>query len=90
MSALYDVRFTKSAKRALTQELPEKVATAAFRFIMGALRENPKRVGKQLLEPLHPLYSARRGDYRVLYRLIDHQLVIEVVTVVHRRDAYRA
>jgi mRNA interferase RelE/StbE len=86
----YDVRFTKSAKRALSQDLPEKVATAAFEFIMGPLRENPTRVGKQLLEPLHPLYSARRGEYRVLYRIIDHQLVIEVVTVVHRRDAYRA
>ncbi|WP_382303994.1 type II toxin-antitoxin system RelE/ParE family toxin [Herbiconiux sp. UC225_62] len=90
MKQPYDVRFTKSAKRALSQELPEKVATAAFEFIMGPLRENPKRVGKQLLEPLHPLYSARRGEYRVLYRIIDHQLVIEVVTVVHRRDAYRA
>ncbi|MGD8167565.1 type II toxin-antitoxin system RelE family toxin [Herbiconiux sp. P16] len=90
MKQPYAVRFTKSAKRALSQELPEKVATAAFEFIMGPLRENPKRVGNQLLEPLHPLYSARRGEYRVLYRIIDHQLVIEVVTAVHRRDAYRA
>ena len=85
----YDVRFTRSAKRALTDDLPEKVATAAFEFIMGALRDDPKRVGKQLSEPLFPLYSARRGEYRVLYRVLDAQVVIDVVTIVHRRDAYK-
>ena len=85
----YEVRFTRSAKRALSEELPEKVATAAFNFIMGALRENPQRVGKQLVEPLYPLYSARRGEYRVIYRILNDVLVIEIVTVAHRRDAYR-
>jgi mRNA interferase RelE/StbE len=88
MTRDYDVRFTRSAKRALTDDLPEKVATAAFEFIMGALRDNPKRVGKQLSGPLFPLYSARRGEYRVLYRVLDTQVIIEVVTLVHRRDAY--
>lgn len=85
----YEVRFTRSAKRALTHELPEKVATAAWNFIMGPLRENPHRVGKQLKEPLYPLYSARRGEYRVIYRILDDQLIIDVVTIAHRRDSYR-
>jgi mRNA interferase RelE/StbE len=85
----FEVRFTRAASRALAEQLPEKVAAAAFEFIMGALRENPKRVGKQLREPLHPLYSARRGEYRVIYRVLDQQVVIEIVTVTRRRDAYR-
>ena len=85
---MYEVVFTRSARRALEQELPEKVAAAAFEFIVGALRENPRRVGQPLLEPLAPLYSARRGEYRVLYRILKARLVIEVVTVAHRRDAY--
>lgn len=85
----FEVRFTRSAKRALAIELPEKVASAAWSFIMGALRENPRRVGKQLKEPLFPLYSARRGEYRVIYRIIDDILVIEIVTIAHRRDSYR-
>ncbi|MDF2992796.1 MAG: type toxin-antitoxin system RelE/ParE family toxin [Microbacterium sp.] len=89
MSDRYEVVFTRSARRALEHDLPEKVAAAAFEFIVGALCENPRRVGKQLREPLAPLYSARRGDYRVLYRIIDERLIIEVVSVVHRRDAYR-
>ena len=83
------MRFTRSATRALTEQLPEKVATAAWAFIMGALRDNPQRVGRQLKEPLFPLYSARRGEYRVIYRILDEIVVIEIVTVAHRRDSYR-
>lgn len=85
----YEVRFTRSAKRALTSELPEKVATAVWNFVMGPLRDSPQRVGKQLKAPLFPLYSARRGEYRVIYRIVDDILVIEIVTIAHRRDSYR-
>ncbi|PZQ87417.1 MAG: plasmid stabilization protein [Leifsonia xyli] len=89
MTDRYEVIFSASARRALEIELPEKIAAAAFEFIVGALRENPRRVGKPLREPLAPLYSARRGDYRVVYRIRDRMLVIEVVAITHRRDAYR-
>lgn len=89
MRTPYDVVFTRSARRALENTLPEAVAAAAFEFIVGALAENPKRVGKPLREPLAPLYSARRGEYRVLYRIEDDRLVIEIITIEHRRDAYR-
>ncbi|KQR84771.1 type II toxin-antitoxin system RelE family toxin [Microbacterium sp. Leaf179] len=89
MNPEYDIVFTRAARRALERDLPEKVAAAAFEFIAGALRENPRRVGKPLREPLAPLYSARRGEYRVLYRIVDQKLVIEIVSIAHRRDAYR-
>ncbi len=88
MPGPYEVVFTRSARRALERELPEKVATAAFEFIMGPLRQDPRRIGRPLREPLAPLFAARRGEYRVIYRIIDHRLIIEVVSVVHRRDAY--
>lgn len=89
MSPEYDIVFTRTARRALERDLPEKVAAAAFEFIAGALRQNPRRVGKPLREPLAPLYSARRGGYRVIYRIVDQKLVIEIVSIAHRRDAYR-
>lgn len=85
----YEVVFTRGARRALEIDLPEKVAAAAFEFIVGVLAENPRRLGKPLREPLVPLFSARRGEYRVLYRIIDHRVVIEIVSITHRRDAYR-
>lgn len=83
------VVYSTAARRALTTTLPEKVATAAFEFIEGPLAENPHRLGKQLREPLFPLYSARRGDYRVVYDIVDDELRIDIVAVAHRRDIYR-
>ncbi len=89
MSGAYEVVFSHRARRALEVELPEKVAAAAYAFVMGALRESPYRVGKPLRGPLEGLHSARRGDYRIVYRIVDRRLVVEVVSVAHRRDAYR-
>ncbi len=85
----YAIRLSASAKRALTDGLSETVAAAAFEFISGPLAENPRRVGKQLSPPLHPLYSARRGEYRVVYDIQDAEVVVQVVTIAHRRDVYR-
>lgn len=84
----YEVVFTRAARQALEFDLPEKVAAAAFEFILGPLRGNPRRIGKPLMAPLAGLYSARRGEYRVIYRIVEERLVIEIVTVAHRRDAY--
>ena len=90
VSTQYEVQLSASAARALESGLPESVAVAAWEFIDGPLREHPKRLGRQLREPLLPLYSARRGEYRVLYRVEDRVLLIDVVRITHRRDAYRS
>jgi mRNA interferase RelE/StbE len=90
MAGPYEVVFTRSARRALERELPEKVATAAFEFIMGPLRPDPRKVGKPLREPLAPLFAARRVEYRVIYGIVGQRLVIEVVSAVHRRDTYHS
>lgn len=65
-----------------------QVALAALALIAGDLAENPHRVGKALQAPLDGLHSARRGDYRILYRIDGH--VITILDVKHRRDAYRS
>lgn len=80
---------TPTARRQLTEHLPEAVATAAYEFIVGPLLDNPYRVGKQLRPPLDDSHSARRGTYRVIYRIDDHSRTVTVVDVAHRRDAYR-
>lgn len=85
----YRVSYSATARRALATGLPEKIATAAFEFIEGPLAENPRRLGRQLREPLHPLSSARRGEYRVIYDIVDDEIRIDVVALAHSRDAYR-
>lgn len=85
----YELIIAPTARRQLAEQLPESVAFAAYGFIIGPLLDNPYRVGKQLRPPLDERHSARRGTYRVLYRIDDaHQQVI-VVGVFGRADAYR-
>ena len=85
----YTLRTTPTVRRALAETPPEAVAAAAYEFITGPLLEQPYRVGKQLLPPLDDRFSARRGTYRVIYRIDDKTHVVTVVDIGHRRDIYR-
>lgn len=69
--------------------MPEPVAAAVVEFVTGALLENPERVGKPLRQQLSGLRVARRGTFRVVYRIVEHDRIVEVVDVGHRRDIYR-
>lgn len=89
MTSPYKLQTTPTVRRQLAEELPEAVAAAALEFIAGPLLDNPQRVGRQLSPPLDDRYSARRGTYRVLYRIDEHAHIVTVVLVVHRCDAYR-
>jgi mRNA-degrading endonuclease RelE of RelBE toxin-antitoxin system len=60
-----------------------------WEFVNGPLAENPHRVGKELLEPLKGLWSARRGAYRVPYRIDDANGVVRIEKIEHRADVYR-
>jgi mRNA interferase RelE/StbE len=84
----YAVAWTAPARRALSR-LPEKVASAVVEFCYGSLAANPRRVGKPLKLGLEGLHSARRGDYRVIYRIDDQSQRIDIVAVEHRADVYR-
>jgi mRNA interferase RelE/StbE len=84
----FAIAWTAPARRALAR-LPEKVATATVEFLYGSLAANPYRVGKPLKLGLDGLHSARRGDYRVIYRIDDQHHRVDVVAIEHRSDIYR-
>jgi mRNA interferase RelE/StbE len=84
----YTIAWTAPGRRALTR-LPGKVATAAAEFLYGSLAASPHRAGKPLKLGLQGLHSARRGDYRVIYRINDHDHRVDVIAIEHRSDIYR-
>jgi mRNA interferase RelE/StbE len=86
----YLLAITPTARRQLTDHLPDAVAAAAYEFIVGPLLNNPNRVGKRLRPPLGDRHSTRRGTYRVVYRIDEATRTVTVLDVAHRRDAYRA
>ncbi len=85
----WKVHYKPAARRALAETLPEAVAAAAVELIEGDLRDQPYRVGKPLQEPFDGPHSARRGTYRVVYRIDPAKSVIEIYSIQHRRDIYR-
>lgn len=85
----YRLIVAPSARRQLADALPEAVAFAAYELITGPLIENPQRVGKRLRPPLDDRHSARRGTYRVIYRIDEGARTVTVVGVFPRSEAYR-
>jgi mRNA interferase RelE/StbE len=84
----YAIAWTAPARRALAR-LPEKVATAVVEFLYGSLAADPRRIGKPLKLGLAGLHSARRGDYRVIYRIDETRRLVTVLAIEHRSDVYR-
>jgi mRNA-degrading endonuclease RelE of RelBE toxin-antitoxin system len=66
------------------------VAAAIVEFMVGALVENPRRLGHPLQRELTGLWSARRGPYRVVYEIDDDEHSVIVVRIDHRADVDRA
>ena len=83
----YELKFAASAERMLAR-LPEFAAAAIVEFATGPLLENPLRVGKPLGLELLGYFAARRGAYRVVFR-IENDCVVRVVRIDHRADVYR-
>ena len=85
----YELRATSTVRRVLSEGLPEAVAAAAYEFITGPLLLDPHRIGKRPLPAMDDGFSARRGTYRVIYRIDDKARVVTVVDVAHRHDVHQ-
>ena len=82
----YSIRIRNSARRELAQ-LPREARERVIAAI-DALGEQPL-AGSPLKGGLRGLRRQRVGDYRILYELLDDELVVLVVRVAHRRESYR-
>ena len=85
----YELRVTGPAQRHLGR-LPEGTAAAIIEFMLGAMVDNPHRVGGRLQRELAGLHSARRGAYRVIYEIDDNQHTITVLRIDHGSRVYRS
>ncbi|HEX6500824.1 MAG TPA: type II toxin-antitoxin system RelE/ParE family toxin [Micromonosporaceae bacterium] len=88
----YRLMLAPAARRALTEAppvgLPLAVASAVGEFLTGALLERPYLVGKPLRRELAGYHGARRGSYRVVYRIDEATRTVRVVRIDHRADVY--
>ena len=83
----YEVRLTLSAQRQL-RKLPRDIA-ARLRPVLMALAEDPRPAGVVKLSDEENAWRVRVGDYRIIYEIHDKVLLVLVVDMEHRGDAYR-
>lgn len=86
--APYEVQLSSAAQRDLGQ-IPPRYAVAIVDFVTGVLPTNPQRMGKPLRNELEGVHGARRGDYRVLYQIVEADRVVLVVRIDHRGHIYK-
>ena len=88
---MYDVRLARRAERGL-----RAIRTGdphGYRRIIEAIRNlatDPRPAGSTKLTGFDPpAWRTRVGDYRIVYEIDDHQLVVVVVNVAPRGEVYR-
>lgn len=75
------------ARRQLERLSPGAAAAVLETFT--AIASNPRRLGKSLRFELEGCLSARRGPYRVVYRINEATHTVAVLAVGHRADIHR-
>jgi mRNA interferase RelE/StbE len=81
------IEIMPSARRDLNR-LKEAVASAVLEAI-DHIADAPQRMGKPLRLELEGLWSARRGPYRVVYRIDEGKRLVQTIAIDHRADVYR-
>ncbi|MEU0240756.1 type II toxin-antitoxin system RelE/ParE family toxin [Nocardiopsis sp. NPDC006198] len=88
MSDRYALVLARPARRALTDGLPLKIASAVRALVDGDLGTKPRAVGKPLNAPFTGQRVARRSSYRVRYRIEEAARRVTVLDIRGRADAY--
>lgn len=82
----YKIELTHQARKDLAA-LPHHIQQWAINTIDG-LASDPGPAGCKQLKRGDG-YSIRRGDYRVVYDILDAKLIVIVIRAAHRKDVYR-
>lgn len=82
------VIFSDVAEKQITK-LDKPIQKRIFDYMADVAKlENPRSRGKMLVGNLLGMWRYRVGDYRILCKIKDKELIINVVEVGHRREVY--
>ena len=84
---MFDIVFTTSAEKEL-ENLPV-VEIHRVLLKIENLSDNPKPHGVKKLKGKTGLWRIRSGNYRIIYSIFKNELIIEIIRIRHRKEAYR-
>jgi mRNA interferase RelE/StbE len=85
--ASYNIEWKSSAAREL-KKLPKPIIAKIIHAVE-ELALSPRPLGVRKLTDTENTYRIRVGEYRVVYNIVDRRLVIEIIRVRDRKDAYK-
>jgi mRNA interferase RelE/StbE len=83
----YKVEFASAVLRNL-EKLPSKISHKLVE-VAESLGETPYPIGTKKMIGNEGLWRIRVGDYRIVYKVEGHRLVVLIVKIGHRREVYR-
>jgi mRNA interferase RelE/StbE len=83
----YTVIVERQAEKTL-RRLPKEILSRVDRLLLG-LADEPRPVGCKKLRGYDNLYRLRAGDWRLIYAVEDDELVVLVIEIAPRSEAYR-
>ncbi|MCL1493374.1 MAG: type II toxin-antitoxin system RelE/ParE family toxin [Pseudanabaena sp. Salubria-1] len=82
----YQIIIPKPVQKQL-DSLPKTQRDRAITAVR-SLTNEPRPTGVKKLKGYDETYRIRFGDYRVIYKVQDKELIILLLSVSHRKDAY--
>jgi mRNA interferase RelE/StbE len=86
--ASYKVEIKNSAQKEI-RKLPSKELRDRIVGIINGLYANPVPDESNKIKGSNNIYRIRQGTHRIVYQIYKNQLLIIVIRVRHRNDAYR-
>ena len=84
--ASYQLKIKKSAEKELAHLPIDTIIVIRDRILV--LKSNPYPPGYKKLKGFKNLYRIRSGNYRIIYSVETNVLIIEILKIAHRRNAY--
>ena len=85
---MYKVLYLESVERDLLA-LDKPVRKKIMDKIEKTLAQDPRGLGKSLTGSFAGLWRYRIGDYRVIYKIAEREILIMIAHIGHRKDVYR-
>lgn len=84
----YKVAYLDSVEEDL-KRLDKTTAKKILNRIENYLAKDPKSLGRQLKGDFQGYWRYRWGDYRVIYKISEREILIIVLRISHRKEVYR-
>ena len=82
----YQIVIPKPAKKQLDNI--SKIERDRLILTLRSLADDPHPNGVKKLKGYDNTYRVRVGDYRIIYEIKDRELIVLLLSVSHRKDAY--